>query len=107
MPLILDPARYDRATLSRLAEEMILGLEELRPSILSPKARVIDPESLRTARETLEAALEILRRPGERSDEELVLDANLGYATTLALVDLVKSHTELPRVPAPRKGTSG
>jgi hypothetical protein len=103
VPLILDPSRHDRATLLALAERMAADLDELRPMVVSPKARVIDPASLGTAVELLDAALAILRRPADRTDAELAADANLGYATGLAVLDLVKSHTEFARVPAPRK----
>jgi hypothetical protein len=102
VPLILDPAQHDRATLEELAEQMAAGLEELRPLATAPKAKVLDPQSLLTAREMLEAALAVMRRPGPRTEAELVADANLGYATSLAVLDLVKSHTEMPKVPPPR-----
>jgi hypothetical protein len=102
VPLILDGTSYDRESLRKLAEEMAVGLEELRPMTVSPKAKVLDPQSLLTAREMLDAALAVLRRPGERTDAELAADANLGYATSLAVLDLVKSHTEMPKVPPPR-----
>jgi len=102
MPLVLEPKALARAALEELVKEMVEGLEELRPMATSPKARVIDPTSLLTARELLDAALATIRRPGERTDDELAADANLGYATQLAVLDLVKSHTDVPRVPRPR-----
>jgi hypothetical protein len=102
MPLIGDLSKYDRAALELLASQMADGLEELRPMATSPKAKVLDPSSLLTARELLDAALAVVRRPGERTAVELAADANLGYATSLAVLDLVKSHTEMPKVPPPR-----
>ena len=102
MPLILDPSAYDRASLQLLADQMLEGLEELRPRVVAPKAKVLDPQSLLTARELLDAAIAVLRRPGQRSEAELTADANLGYATSLAVLDLVKSHTDVPKVPPPR-----
>ena len=72
---------------------------------LAPKAKVLDPQSLLTARELLDAALAVMRRPGERTAIEFAADADLGYATSLAVLDLVKSHTDAPKVPPPRKTT--
>jgi hypothetical protein len=103
VPLILDASGYRRSALVQLAKEMEDGLVELRPMADTPKARVLDPTSLLTARELVDATLAVLRRPGERTDAELAADANLGYVATLAVLDLVKSHTDVPRVPRPRK----
>ena len=106
VPLILEPSQYDRPALQRLAEEMARGLDELRPMTVAPKAKVLDPQSLLTARELLDSALAVMRRAGERTNAELAADANLGYATSVAVLDLVKSHTDAPKVPPPRKSTA-
>jgi hypothetical protein len=104
MALILDPRSYDRATLVALANEFLLELTEIRSMTVSPRGRVLDPASLDTARELVDAVLGSLHRAGERSPAELATEVNLAYATTIAALDLVKSHTDVPRVPAPRKG---
>jgi hypothetical protein len=103
MPLVLDPERYARATLVVLARELTEGLAEIREMTLSPRGRVLDPASLVTARELIDSAVARLGRSDERPNAEIAADVNLAYATLLAALDLVKSHTEVPRVPAPRK----
>lgn len=70
-----------------------------------PGGKVLHPGSLRTAQELLEATRSLLERPGPRSSGELAAEANLAYATLISVIDLVKSHTDLPKVPPPRKVT--
>jgi hypothetical protein len=50
----------------------------------------------------LDAALARIGTGEGRSREELAAEANLAYAAMLAVVDLVKSHTDTPRLPAHR-----
>ena len=71
--------------------------------IASPRGRVLDPASLLTARELLDAAVQVLDRPGARTAAERAAEANLAYATMLSVIDLVKSHTDVPKVPPARK----
>ncbi|MGI0072099.1 MAG: hypothetical protein ACRECT_08575 [Thermoplasmata archaeon] len=103
MPLVLDPAHYDRATLESLAAEMATELAETREMAVQPRGAVRDPASLELARELVDATLAALGRPAPRTATELAVDVNLGYAVMLATIDLVKSHTVVPRVPGPRK----
>jgi biopolymer transport protein ExbD len=102
MPLVLDAERLPRATLQELACSLRNDLEETRELIVHPRGRVVDPASLETARELLDGALAVIDRPGPRETAALAADANLAYATMVAVIDLVKSHTDVPRVPAPR-----
>jgi hypothetical protein len=104
MPLILDPAGYSRTALLALATQLADDLAEVRELTVEPRGRVLDPASLETARELVDVTLVALRRTGERSNADLAADTNLAYVTMLAALDLVKSHTDVPRVPAPRKG---
>ena len=102
MPLVLDAGRLPRETLEEMARsfrEDLAGLEEM---ISAPKGRVLDPASLETASELLASAVAVLNRPGERTTAALAEEVNLAYATMLAVIDLVKSHTDVPRVPPPR-----
>ncbi len=102
MPLVLDRGALPRATLEAMAEEFRSEMDELRKMAESPSGRVLDPASLATAQELVRAARAVLERPGARDDAALAADVNLGYATMLAVIDLVKSHTDVPKVPPPR-----
>ncbi len=102
MPLVSDPAGVPYPVLEQLVRSLRADLEELEEMVDRPRGRVLDPESLRTARELLDAARALLARPGARAPAEATAEANLAYATILAVIDLVKSHTDVPRVPPPR-----
>jgi len=102
MPLILDASALSEETLRELVRSLREDLKEMEEPILRPSARVLDPASLRTAEELLSSARAILDRPGVRDRVLLVAEANLAYAVLLALIDLLKSHTDVPKVPPPR-----
>jgi hypothetical protein len=102
VPLVIDPAAFPSATLETLARSLREELAETRGLIDSPPGTVVDPESLRTARELLDAALARVAADGPDTRERWAADANLAYATLLAVIDLVKSHTDVPRVPRAR-----
>jgi hypothetical protein len=102
VPLVLDPERLSKATLQELVRSLRQDLEEARELALHPRGRVLDPASLTTAVELADGAIAALDRPGPRERRALASDANLAYATMLAIVDLVKSHTDVPRVPKQR-----
>ncbi len=103
MPLVLDPERLPRSVLDEVHRSMREGLAEMLEDVRNPRGAVLDPASLRTAEEVLLAAAELLGRPGERSVRASADEANLGYAVVLAAIDLLKSHTDVPKVPPPRK----
>lgn len=102
MPLILDPAGYSDAILAELVRSLTSDLAETREFVLDPGGPVRDPASLQTAREQIDATLAILARPGDHTAANLAAEANLAYATMLSVIDLVKSHTDVPQVPAHR-----
>ena len=101
-PLVLDPERLSEATLRELVAGLRQDLAEVREMADAPKGRVTNPGGLDAARALLEAALATLGRPGERDRAALAADANLGYAAMVSAIALVKSSTDVPRVPPPR-----
>jgi hypothetical protein len=102
MPLVLDPAAIPAPVLAELRSSLREDLAQTLGFVDAPGARVLDPASLETARELLRSALALLERPGARDSRALADEANLAYAVLIAAIDLVKSHTELPRVPKGR-----
>ncbi len=103
MPLVLDPERLPRNVLEGLRQELVEGLAETLESVLQPRGAVRHPASLEVAAELLRSTQRLLERPGERDAATLGGEANLAYAVMLAAIDLVKSHTDVPTVPAPRR----
>jgi hypothetical protein len=102
MPLVLEPEKLPNEVLVELRRSLREELAETLDLVANPRGRVLDPASLETARGLVEAALAVLDRPGERDARTLGREANLAYATMLAAIDLVKMHTDVPRVPPPR-----
>ncbi len=102
MPLVLDPDAISETVLGDVVRSLREDLAETEELVLHPRGRVLDPASLETARELLRSARAILDRPGPLDRAALAAEANLAYAVLLAAIDLVKSHTDVPRVPAPR-----
>lgn len=102
MSLVAEPERLPEPVLEDLVKSLRAELAETVELIRHPKGRVLDPTSLMTAEELLAAATAVLAREGPRTRIERGAEANLAYATVLAVVDLVKSHTDVPRVPPPR-----
>jgi hypothetical protein len=84
---------------AEMKEELTGLLEEVR----SPHSRVLDPASLWTAEELVRSALAILDRPESGNAPELASEINLGYGVLIATIDLLKSHTDVPRVPRHRE----
>ena len=102
MSLVDDPEALPPTVLAELLSRLKEDLEETRGYVAAPKGRVLDPMSLRTARELVDAADALLGRPGPRDVRRQADVANLVYAVMLAAIDLVKSHTDVPRVPRGR-----
>ena len=102
MPLVLEPEKFPRQVLEGLREELREGLVETLDFVQHPKGPVRDRASLETAEELVRAAMGVLILPGTRDLAGLGSEINLAYATTLAAIDLVKSHADVPKVPAPR-----
>jgi hypothetical protein len=100
MPIVLDPANLPPGTLRELLDGLKADLKEvLDHAVRQPRGKVIDPASLATAEELVRSAIALLDRPGTRDRATLAAEANLAYAVLLATIDLVKSHTDVPRVP--------
>jgi hypothetical protein len=107
VPLVLDPRGLAPSALEELRRSLCQDLDETLEMVLAPRGRVLDPASLETAAELLRSTRTLLERPGPREPEQLAQEANLAYAVLLASIDLVKSHTDVPRVPAPRRNVPG
>ena len=102
MPLVIDPERLPPSVLAELVATLRAELEEAEELVHPPAERVRDPASLSTAAELLASARALLDLPGSPGAAELAARANVAYSTVVAVVDLVKSHTDLPKVPPPR-----
>ncbi|MGA8276283.1 MAG: hypothetical protein WB789_09180 [Thermoplasmata archaeon] len=102
MPLVLDPEALPEAVLRELHRSLSEDLGETLELVRHPRGRVRDPASLTTAEGLIESARAVIGRPGSRSRAELASESNLAYATMLAAIDLVKSHTDVPTVPRER-----
>ena len=100
--LVLDPGRIGDAALLALVAEFRKELDEVREMATAPTARVTNPGGLDAAITLLDAAAAAMDRPGPRDGAALAADANLGYAAMVAAIALVKSSTDVPRVPPPR-----
>ena len=105
MPLVLDPGSLPPTTLAELHRSLREDLAETAPMVDAPRGRVIDPASLDTARDLLNSSLALLDAPGAKDARRLADEANVAYAVMLAVTDLVKSHTDVPRVPRGRGST--
>jgi hypothetical protein len=105
MPLVLDPDRIPEPVLRELHRSLSDSLAETLELVEHPRGPVLDPASLSTAKELIASTQAVLVRPGERSRGELAAEANLAYATMVAAIDLVKSHTDVPTVPRSRSPT--
>ncbi len=106
VPLIAEPERIPLGVLRELRESLRADLEETLEMVAAPRGAVRDPASLETAAELARSVLHLLDRPGDRDARGLAAEANLAYAAMLAVIDLVKSHTDVPRVPRPRAAPS-
>jgi hypothetical protein len=102
VPLVLDPESLPEAVLRSLHQTLSDDLAETLELVQHPRGAVRDPSSLATAEDLIASARGVFARPGARTVAELAAEANLAYATMLAAIDLVKSHTDVPRVPPPR-----
>jgi hypothetical protein len=101
MPLVLTPNGLSDNVLHELVRSLRENLREVEALVEHPRGAVRDPASLVTALDLVRSTLSLLDRPGTPDRDRLAADANLAYATMLAAIDIVKSHTEVPRVPVP------
>jgi hypothetical protein len=102
VPLVLNPESVPESVLQELVQSLVNDLEESLDLVRHPRGAVLDPASLVTAEELLLSARALLQRGADRSPAQLAAEANLAYAAMLSAIDLVKSHTDVPRVPRAR-----
>ena len=102
MPLLFEDGTYSTETLRELLRSLAAELEETRELIRRPRGPVRDPASLETADALVVSALGEVRRDESSEPSVLIGRANLAYAALVATIDLMKSHTDVPRVPQPR-----
>ncbi|MFI5413020.1 MAG: hypothetical protein ACHQ0I_00290 [Candidatus Lutacidiplasmatales archaeon] len=102
MPLIFDSASVPASMLEELQRSLREDLLATQELVTQPAGTVRDPASLDTARDLLQSTLAVMDRPGDRTPEARVAEVNLAYATMVTVIDLVKSHTDVPRVPRKR-----
>jgi hypothetical protein len=103
LTLVRDPGKLPEGVLQELLRALLVDLEETEALVRLPPERVRDPASIETASDLLRSTRTALARPSAgASPEELAARANLAYAVLLAVIDLVKSHSDLPKVPVPR-----
>jgi len=105
MPLVLNPASHSAETLEELRRSLRDDLADTVELVQNPGGAVVDPASLQTARDLLQSTLAALDRPGPSDAASLAADVNLAYAALVAVIDLVKSHTDGPRVPRHQSST--
>ena len=102
MPLVLEPSRIPEETLRELLRSLREDLAATVELVQQPPAVVRDPASIETAGDLLRSTTAMLDLPGPRTRGALVAEVNSAYATLVAVIDLVKSHTDVPRVPRGR-----
>ncbi len=98
MPLNPDPSSLDEGALQALDKTLHGKLVATRTLVGHLATALHDPSALETASDLLRAMLALLDRPGPRSREELVREVDLSNATLLAVIDLVKTYADQPRV---------
>ncbi len=103
MPLVLEDSQLSDKALQELFGSLKTDLTDLEEMVTQPRGTVLDPSSLLTAGELLRSARALLEESGADGREDLARRANLAYSVMLAVIDLVKSHTAVPRVPASSK----
>jgi hypothetical protein len=103
MPLTPDPSSLDGDALQTLDETLHAKLVATRTLVGHLAPALHDPEALRAASDLLRSILALLDRPGPRTREELVREVDLSNAVLLAVIDLIKSHADVPRVPRHRR----
>ena len=106
MPLVLNPERLPERVLAELLDSLRADLTETEELVEHPRGRVLDPASLATAADLLHSTRALLDASPPSGALETASRANLAYSVMLAAIDLVKSHTDVPRVPPPRAATS-
>jgi len=102
MPLILDLEGYEEATLRSIVASLREELAETLERVRNPSGHVLELAGVAAAEALVASTVDTIDRPGPRSRADLAREANLAYAVIVAAVDLLKSHTDLPKVPRRR-----
>jgi len=105
VPLLFDDSALSPEVLRALHRSLREDLEGTVALTQAPPETVRDPASIETASELLRTTLALLNLPGPRTEAALRAEVNLAYSTLLAVIDLIKSHTDVPRVPRARPKT--
>lgn len=105
-PLVFDDTALTPAALDELFRSLRGELRETEEQIAHPRGKVLEPVGLETAGELVRSARAVLDGPGATTPEDLAHRANLAYAVLLAAVDLMKSHTDVPKVPRSAKASA-
>jgi serine protease inhibitor len=106
MPILPGDTRATDEQLAALLRNHRAGIEEANSLILNPELPAREPLGLLTARD-LGAALVSLLDLAEAPEASRTLKIhviNASYDGILAMIDLVKSHSALPKVPRAQGG---
>ena len=102
MGLILDPGQYATPVLVELYTSLRKEVEELGDLIQHPRGPVRNAAGLELAETLRGATIAATPRIPVEDRAWLAVEINLLYGTLLTVIDLVKSHTDVPWVPKPR-----
>jgi len=100
--LVLDPLELPTETLEALRKSIRGDLAETEDLVRPPPGNVLDPVGLENAGESLRSTRARLDEPEPPTVETIAADVNLAYAALVTVIDLVKVHTDAPRVPRRR-----
>jgi hypothetical protein len=107
MPLLVPGTRTSDAELTRMIREHRVGIEEIVEWASAPATTVGPPLSILTlsdlGRDLLALCDHALTPEAPRGLRLLVVDVS--YDGMLALIDLKKSHSDLPKVPRSGKAS--
>ena len=101
MPLILDPAVLPLPELRKMSREMTEGLTGLAEWAADPKLPAREPLGVRAGAELFRAAAALGASAEEPSATapQVTAIVNAQYEAMIAGIDLVKMHSDLPKVP--------
>ncbi len=105
MSLVNDPESLPESVLEELVRSLRTDLEETEELVRSPRGRGPRPGQPPHRRGTDPRGEGGPRSSRTRTRAERGAEANLAYAVMLSVIDLVKSHTDVPKVPPPRKSS--
>lgn len=101
MALIAPDSVVSESTLRELRTEFLEALTEELDRLTTPNRRVTDAPRLERARELARSFVAAYEAAPPSDRGRLIREVNLGYATMLAVIDLMKGSLDLPFVPRP------